>query len=371
MQDVREISYLFTIIADYTKQTKAPNLEGFVIYFENLVRYGEEVKMEHEEDVSSIKINTVHGSKGLESPIVFILNATEVFGRKYSKEYFAFDEDGKNIILSKKSLQCENWALLKAKQKQKDYAEYLRLLYVALTRAEEELYIFPKKDTKEEEDDEFKSWYHILQAAVPVKLTEGRLTKGKALAFAGQNTKIFAPKINVPSHAQFEEEKPATLKTTKAMQLGEAFHLALFLSDNSLLDLFIKKFTLLEKEDIDKIIAKAKKIKQTFVNIFTHNGVSEADLVFKEEGSASINVLRPDKLIIKPKEVQIIEFKLAKNAALAEEYIRQVKKYCDAVKKIYPQKVVRGFILWINEESLEEITFTNPLQAGENLELAF
>ncbi|MEL7309837.1 MAG: 3'-5' exonuclease, partial [Pseudomonadota bacterium] len=86
---------------------------------------GEAVQVRLESDANLVKIVTMHASKGLEYPIVFMPFAC---GYRESKEAL-YHKDGKLIY----DLAKSDDAMQKAEQER--LAEDLRLLYVALTRA--------------------------------------------------------------------------------------------------------------------------------------------------------------------------------------------------------------------------------------------
>ena len=105
-----------------------------------------EIKREMEQNIDAVRIMTVHGAKGLESPIVIIPMATDT-GKKGggASTDFMWVENSKSnqkhpyYIRSTIMPDC----LMPAKQtlQQDAHKESARLLYVALTRASERLFI--------------------------------------------------------------------------------------------------------------------------------------------------------------------------------------------------------------------------------------
>ncbi len=95
---------------------------------------------------SQVQLMTVHKSKGLEFPHVFILNLDKAFRSQADKQYFIEVENhcfsiavpyGKEQV-RKHPFYAKDFI----KQFKKDeLAEHLRLFYVAMTRAEEKLYL--------------------------------------------------------------------------------------------------------------------------------------------------------------------------------------------------------------------------------------
>lgn len=92
-----------------------------------------------------INIMTIHGSKGLEFPIVFLMDADHNFNMMDTRKKYVINEhalaidyyDQKTHITTPTLLM----PLIKQQVKQKMLAEKMRLLYVALTRAKEKLFI--------------------------------------------------------------------------------------------------------------------------------------------------------------------------------------------------------------------------------------
>ena len=112
-------------------------------YLEKINNEKLEIKLAiSKEDSNSVKIMTIHKSKGLEYPICYFAGFYKDFNKDEYKSNVLFDEDYGIIIdevdtnnkLITKTLSLE-------KLKQKDISEKIRLLYVALTRAREKMII--------------------------------------------------------------------------------------------------------------------------------------------------------------------------------------------------------------------------------------
>ncbi len=126
------------------------DLDGFWRHFEKakhmIVRPVEE---------NAVRVMTVHGSKGLQSPIVILPDTTQV--PRTLSPYF-WSEAGLICVPSSSDMVPGIESLKEAVQ-QEQMDEYYRLLYVAMTRAEESLYIggwAPVSGVPE------ASWYSLL-----------------------------------------------------------------------------------------------------------------------------------------------------------------------------------------------------------------
>lgn len=101
---------------------------------------------------------TVHGSKGLQAPIVILADTTKI-KNKSRKSEFLWSDDGLVYFPTSADAYDTNCTKIKAANLEADFDEYRRLLYVALTRAEDRLYIAGFTKTKDASED---SWYKLL-----------------------------------------------------------------------------------------------------------------------------------------------------------------------------------------------------------------
>ncbi|GFH40494.1 helicase-exonuclease AddAB subunit AddA [Lactococcus insecticola] len=117
---------------------------------------------------NAVRVMTIHKSKGLEFPYVFILNVNKKFNTKdLSSPLILSRENGAGIQFTadfKSEIETEfPYALVKmttlphmANALEKEYqalAEEMRMLYVALTRAVKKIYIIGKIDAKKLDED--------------------------------------------------------------------------------------------------------------------------------------------------------------------------------------------------------------------------
>ncbi len=143
-----------------------------------------------------VKVMTVHGSKGLEAPVVFLIDTFN----KGNKNFDLFDLNFKNPP-EKQLYDLWMWKTVPLSdlpaniaQDKKDYSdkeileEYYRLLYVAMTRARDQLYIYGQTNTKPKEDadkeEKLGEWYPVLwrklsdiAVALPNTATKDTLTQ--------------------------------------------------------------------------------------------------------------------------------------------------------------------------------------------------
>lgn len=117
---------------------------------------------------SEVRIMTVHAAKGLQAPIVFLPDTTAV---PRNKDVTIWDEEASLPFWVPKSRHTPHTDSLREASKQKMEQEYRRLLYVALTRAEDRLYICGFGDAKE------NSWYDFLLQSFTALMEKGMAKK--------------------------------------------------------------------------------------------------------------------------------------------------------------------------------------------------
>ena len=126
-------------------------LYNFITFINNLIERGAKLdKSEsNEKEEGAVSIGTIHSSKGLEFPVLFVTEAAAPLTNLDKRSKIAFDEDfgisfllrgPLGLALVENPLQRVIFDYID----KKFYEESVRLLYVALTRAKEKLFIIGK-----------------------------------------------------------------------------------------------------------------------------------------------------------------------------------------------------------------------------------
>ncbi|MBM3518884.1 MAG: double-strand break repair helicase AddA, partial [Alphaproteobacteria bacterium] len=114
----------------------APSLQGFLHWLET---GRAEVRRDLEHGRDEVRLLTVHGAKGLEAPIVFLPDTCRV---PRLEDKLLWPEGTDLVLWPPRKDACDGQSLLvRETAEQRLRSEYRRLLYVALTRAEERLYV--------------------------------------------------------------------------------------------------------------------------------------------------------------------------------------------------------------------------------------
>jgi ATP-dependent helicase/nuclease subunit A len=117
-----------------------PSLQGFLHW---LRRSGAEVKREAEAGGDLVRVMTVHGAKGLQAPLV-ILPDTTALPPDESSVFWLDDPQTRTAVplwALRKELCCLAAETMRDERRRKRMQEHNRLLYVALTRAEDRLMV--------------------------------------------------------------------------------------------------------------------------------------------------------------------------------------------------------------------------------------
>ncbi|WP_066552465.1 double-strand break repair helicase AddA [Croceicoccus bisphenolivorans] len=148
--------------------TNTPSLAGFIRWFD----VGEgELKREAEQQGGLVRVMTVHGSKGLQAPIVILADAADDPDRSPPRTLELEEPGDAALGFAARSLPMPGLRkhetlgrLAEAKDavKRAEDEEHWRLLYVAMTRAEEALFVAGALPAKKTEAPE-KSWYAALE----------------------------------------------------------------------------------------------------------------------------------------------------------------------------------------------------------------
>lgn len=155
------------------ERVEPPSLQGFLAWLD---RAGIEVKREQEHGADAVRVMTVHAAKGLEAPIVILPDTT---GLPKLDEPVVWAEDtvpGNPPVplwAPRKELREPVVEERRAALARRQDAEHRRLLYVALTRAEDRL-IVCGWSAKDEASLKPGCWYRLVEAGFARLAAEGR-----------------------------------------------------------------------------------------------------------------------------------------------------------------------------------------------------
>jgi ATP-dependent helicase/nuclease subunit A len=399
------------------EQSHTPSLQTFVSWF---LRGEAQIKREqdaHKQD--QVRIMTVHASKGLQAPIVFLPDTVKVL-HDHNKGRVRLLWPAENAVTEgaagatvplwspRKEFDAKVYADAQGLAADKQMEEYRRLLYVALTRAEDRLYIagyYGKNKPKE------GCWYNLVQNAFPAtaeavpfmldgaaltdesgtalmarKLTHPQTVPPVLAAVNDETDTAEAVRKPLPDFAiqppQAEPVPPLPLAPSKPGEDEPAAKGPLGIDDGwrfkrgVIVHHILEVLPQLPPEKWPKTLASwlarpalalpvteqkvfADEILRVlqhpdFAPIFGAGSRAEVPVV----GLAGKNIAAPkilsgqiDRLCVTADEVLVVDYKTNRpppkdESAVATVYLKQMAAYRSLLQKIYPDKTVRCALLW-------------------------
>jgi len=136
--------------------SNTPSLQGFIAWME---AGDTEIKRDLDQGGNQVRIMTVHGAKGLEANVVILPDTVQAGGSPGRATLVAHGDtrDDGLVTYSPRQSDADDLSLAaRATRQEREDEEYRRLLYVAMTRAMDRLYIAAAHGTRGMKDT---SWY--------------------------------------------------------------------------------------------------------------------------------------------------------------------------------------------------------------------
>jgi len=402
-EEIDDVINEFMDLALAHEQSAQPSLRGFLV---SMRERKISIKREFSE-AGGVRIMTVHGAKGLEAPIVILADSATC----NIKSRPVFIKGEPNPLLVHISPSDNHTELTKRlfgqPEKDAQIAEYWRKLYVAMTRAEDELYItgYLNKNDKLE-----ATWYEAIETALkqqcstieilgeqetglrfpgqipePAKIKPQAEKKPAEQALplpgpleAGEQVEIVRPSMAAdPGFASLGArqntaeqigETDADTDANQAKREGIALHALLQHLANIEPDQRQKiAIRALEQllpgphERHEKLAAKALAILSGPESQILFGANSRSELAFFisgfKNGKPARLVGRIDRMIINADQVLVVDFKSnasppinPDNVSLA--YQIQLGLYLQAAMRLFPKRSARAAIYWSANETL-------------------
>lgn len=400
-------------------------------------------------DLDEVQLMTVHGSKGLEAPFVILADANYL-DIKPDTIFFK-----NNVLIYNLNASNGIFKTLLREDKLKKKQEYWRLLYVAMTRAKDFLYVagtesriknddtwykviarnFQKFNYDEIQNDFWPETFDdlrklennenisqqnldqkqskILRITAENLFKEDFLKKNESLKEQPQVDYILAQnefqeefKIDENLKKIFEFQLPEeelqqednfdhnqdvneeeNLDNDLSLDLNEDFlqklnendfeknEINIEFSRTYLGDIFhaainvfheTKKLSevrdflrdqILDDRSLEKIFSLISEIVDQFKFLFTNASYSEIPFCLKyfEDGKKKFRNGRIDLLVENGNEILIVDYKFYTKSLIDDDIREQLRFYKNAMSKIYNGKVIKCFVLWVEDVSLVEV----------------
>lgn len=359
------IQYFLDIVLERDIRNQA-GVSDFLNYWD---KNAEKFSIPSPEGDNAVKIMTIHKSKGLEFPVVIMPFAEEDYSRgPRNKLWLDANQDdfGLPKVLIDNSSAVEGYgegaSVVYNEKKQEELLDNINVLYVALTRAEEQLYIIssmnlsskgevPKNNMAAffinylENYSDFDVDQFVYEFGNPTKLS----SRSKAVE-KPQNIELVSETLN-PKNIKIAQREALMWGThqQKAIEYGNVLHeiLSFIKTKNDVL-LAIQKaiesgLITISQEDI---------VRQTIEEIVNHQDLE----IYFSEGNRILNeqtiiqkegqIVKPDRMVLtKGNEVLLLDYKTGIHN---RKYQLQLENYQSAIEKM-GYKVSKKALIYIGE----------------------
>jgi len=367
------------------ESTGAPSLTGFLAAMQT---DDLEVKRQMDSQGDRIRVMTVHGAKGLESPIVFLPDTAK---KKNEVRADLYPAGNHMIWKTKADSASEAQGALKDELAEAQNEENMRLLYVAMTRAEKWLVIGAAGDV----GDGSESWYSLVACAMEhagavkescggldiCRFTQeewksGELEDVKRTEIAKVAAPVFA---DLPTIMKSKTVSPSDLNGAKiiagdqseqdedyAKARGTAIHLLLehlpLVTKDKRDDLAKQLLSGMDEglANDAEIPAHVCKVLDApaLAHLWTKDALTEVDI------TAQVGDIRfhgaIDRLLISDTKVTAIDYKSNRLVPdtpeqTPEGLLRQMAAYAAGLAKVFPDHEIEVAILWTHTATLMPI----------------
>ncbi|HHG89232.1 MAG TPA: double-strand break repair helicase AddA [Devosia sp.] len=400
-EEIDDVVGEFLDLALAHEQTEQPSLQGFLAA---LRQRDISIKRDLSESAPGVRVMSVHGAKGLEAPIVILADATATV----SKTGPTYVKGDPTPMLVHASAGADHTTETKECLRQPDLdaqtAEYWRKLYVAMTRAEDELYVTGFLTGKRSVPEQ--SWYQAIHGALSEKSSEVGIAaeKQKGLRYP----EIIAPpkepvrpktvpleEVPVdspdpvpapqaidtvrPSSVTSHEFDPADLLGNRVERLsgggaetakraGSMLHLLL----QHLAPIEQSRRQAVAKQALAQLLPEHEQLHNSLADkalsilsgpdqerLFGSNSRAELPLfVHAMRGGKPVRIIgRIDRVVVNGNEVLLVDFKSDAGPATSPDKVRrpylvQLGLYLRSCESLFPDKEVSAAIYWTSNEKL-------------------
>lgn len=349
------VQYFLDLILEHDLK-KQSGISDFLYYWEN---NSEKLSIPSPEGNDAVRIMTIHKSKGLEFPVVIFPFAEENYSQnKGDKIWITTDESqvGLPKALVSKNKDVENFgeeaSLVYNQKKQEDLLDNINVLYVALTRAEEQLYIISglvSENSKGELPNNMATFFiEFLGNEFNEEQFEYEFGSNEKMSITKEvvSNALTIPQLSETLHpknieiAQRESVMWNT-KQQKAIEYGNIIHEILaFVKTKNDIDLAITKaienglIILSQKEEVLATISEIVNHQELKDYFSPNHKVMNEQTIIQKEGT----IAKPDRMSIsKDKKVFLLDYKtgqhLPKHKIQLENYQKCIEDMGFEVEK--------------------------------------
>ncbi|MFD1766310.1 double-strand break repair helicase AddA [Sphingorhabdus buctiana] len=393
----------FLNLAIEFEQSRGGTLQQFLDWFE---RNSSEIKRERLTGSNEVQIMTVHGAKGLQAPVVILADMTVDPGQSGKDPNSSLPlEDGGALPLLRIDKESRVGCLddLESAREAKELNEHYRLLYVALTRAEERLIMAGSLGAKKAAKPE--CWYAAVEQAMDalgcttvndpkgrlVRIVEGQAgtsvagdrkpqtaSTGAALPVPEWLSQPARPEARPPrplAPSQLDDsdvgDRPAEQVMRHAAERGKLVHGLIERIDADRMVHFaedaarwLKARDREGRHDHLAIISQVQSLVQDVRWQDLFSSKAKAEIPIAAVVGETVITGRIDRLLVDEHYVRIVDFKTSRRvpkdvAGVNLSELRQMAHYVAAVERIFPGRKVSAALLYTHAPLMMEL----PLEA--------
>lgn len=345
------VQFFLDTIFEFSKK-QASDILGFLDYFETKK---ENLSIAMPNNLNAVSVMTIHKSKGLEFPVViFPFADLDMYRELEPKEWFPLKKEsysGFESALIDYSKDFQNFGQIGEQIYSNHQSEIeldsINLLYVTLTRAIEQLYIFSKKDINNKGLVNEKTYAGLfinflknntIWDETKTEYSFGSYLKpqGRGLNYDQQNKYQFISSSKESHNLKIMTNSGALwdTKQEKAMAHGNLVHLVMS-QIKSLYDVDMALKVVASNNPIEE--EQLSSLKEIVISIVSHKTLSDyfsGDYdVYNEKDIVTTDgyFLRPDRLVIKNKNAVIIDYK---TGAESTSYNTQIESYAKVLEEM-------------------------------------
>ena len=383
------------------EQQETASLDRFLAWFSK----GEvEIKRDPSAPANAVRVMTVHGAKGLEAPVVLLADATadpaKLGGVSRTMDFPLPDVGEVPLIRPRKAERISPFAELIERDEGQDLQEHWRLLYVALTRAEERLVIAGLQPKAKDGMRPANCWHTRVERALTAlgaerteDTTWGEILRYRGTAVPGAVKPKAAPRIipapAIPDWARTmappearpprplapsalaedsEAAPPPSDAQRAAAERGTFIHQLLErLAEVAKEERHARALRWLETSAGSMSAERRHEIADTvcsvlsdsrFSSLFNEGSLAEAPLAATlPDGRVVAGTV--DRLLVESDRVSVIDFKTGRvpdsESAIPASHRAQMSAYAQALRVIFPGRDVRAALLYTGGPRLFEL----------------
>jgi ATP-dependent exoDNAse (exonuclease V) beta subunit len=360
------VQYFLDIVLERDIRNQA-GISDFLNFWD---KNAEKFSIPSPEGTNAVRIMTIHKSKGLEFPVVIFPFAEEDYNRKPKDKLWLNAEEqdfGLPKVLIDNSSAVEGFGEEAAgvynQKKQEELLDNINVLYVALTRAEEQLYVISNMNLSRKgevpKNNMCTFFINYLESKNVFKADqlkyefgeETKLSTNKKHVDTSKRIPLVAKILN-PKNIKIAQREALMWGTLQqeAIEYGNVIHEILsFVKIKNDIDLAITKsienglIIFSQKETVYKTIWEIVNHRELEIFFAEGNEVWNEQTIIQKQGKT----IKPDRMVLtKDNEVFLLDYKTGTHNS---KYQLQLENYQSAIE-LMGYKVVKKALIYIGKE---------------------